>query len=227
MKPLLSPPQDSNSLQTLGRASFQIVHDLKNQLNGLKLYATFLRKRMEKVEHPPDEMETVNKLIAGLDRAAGDLSTLADYGRPIELRKQSHIDLQKIMRGVAATFSEPTRSTGALTGVLLIEADQSPLIGEFDPAALTDALKSISVGAMKLSRGAEEKGTLRVSLREQTPDSVLIEWHDINALSHDPFRSLAGSIEIRMSLAAKIIEAHGGSAAQQGNTLSVSLPLTA
>lgn len=226
MKPLLSPSQDSNSLQTLGRASLQIVHDLKNQLNGLKLYATFLRKRMEKGEHPADEMETVNKLIAGLDRAAGDLSTLTDYGRPIELRKQSQIDLQKIMRGVAATFTEPTRSIGALTGVMLIEADQSPLIGEFDPAALTDALKSISVGAMKLSRGAEEKGTLRVSLRKQTPESVLIEWHDVNGLGHDPFRSFAGSVEIRMSLAAKIIEAHGGSAAQQGNTLSVSLPLT-
>ena len=75
MKPLLSPPQDSNSLQTLGRASLQIVHDLKNQLNGLKLYATFLRKRMEKNEHRADEMETLNKLIAGLDRAAADLST--------------------------------------------------------------------------------------------------------------------------------------------------------
>ena len=70
MKPLLSKPQDSNSLQTLGRASVQIVHDLKNQLNGLKLYATFLRKRMEKGVPAPDEMETINKLIAGLDRAA-------------------------------------------------------------------------------------------------------------------------------------------------------------
>jgi len=33
------------SLEDLGRATLQIVHDLKNQLNGLKLYATFLRKR--------------------------------------------------------------------------------------------------------------------------------------------------------------------------------------
>lgn len=226
MKPLLSPPQDSHSLQTLGRASLQVVHDLKNQLNGLKLYATFLRKRMEKGEHPADEVETVNKLIAGLDRAAGDLSTLTDYGRPIELRKQSHVDLQKIMRGVAATFTETTRATGALKGVLLIEADQSPLTGEFDPTALTTALTSISVGAMKLSRGAEDNGTLRVSLREQTPISVLIEWHDVNGSDHDPFRSFAGSIGVRMSLAAKIIEAHGGSAEPGTNTLRVRLPLT-
>ena len=52
MKPLLSESQDQESLQALGRASVQIVHDLKNQLNGLKLYATFLRKRMEKSERP-------------------------------------------------------------------------------------------------------------------------------------------------------------------------------
>jgi len=226
MKPLLSPLHDSNSLQTLGRASLQIVHDLKNQLNGLKLYATFLRKRMEKGAPPPDEMETVNKIIAGLDRAAADLSTLMDYGRPVELRKQSQIDLQKIMRGVAATFAEPTRATGALTGALVIEGDQSPLIGEFDPAALTEALKSISIGALKLSKRAEENGSLRVSLKDEAQKSVLIEWHDVNGIDHDPFQSFAGSVEIRMSLAAKIIEAHGGAATQQETTLRVSLPLT-
>ena len=48
MKPILSQTEDKSTLQDLGRASIQIVHDLKNQLNGLKLYATFLRKRLEK-----------------------------------------------------------------------------------------------------------------------------------------------------------------------------------
>ena len=225
MKPLLLKPQDSDSLQTLGRASLQIVHDLKNQLNGLKLYATFLRKRMEKSEHRADEMETLSKLIAGLDRAAADLSTLTDFGRPIELRKQTQIDLQKIMRAVAATFTEPHRATGSLTGILIIDSAPSPIIGEFDPAALTEALTSISVGAMKIAQSVEPKSSLRVSLRD-APNSVVIEWHDINSLGHDPFRSFAGSAEIRMSVAAKIIEAHGGSAAQEGNLLRVSLPLS-
>jgi len=65
MKPLLSESEDNDTLRTLGQASVQIVHDLKNQLNGLKLYATFLRNRMEKSERPADELETINKLIAG------------------------------------------------------------------------------------------------------------------------------------------------------------------
>ncbi len=227
MKPLLLKPQDSNSLQTLGRASVQIVHDLKNQLNGLKLYATFLRKRLEKSERPPDEVETINKLIAGLDRAAGDLSTLVQYGRPIELRKQVGVDVQKIMRTVALAFSQPPRAGDPLTGALIIDAEPQPLAGEFDPSVLSDALKSISMGAMKL-RGDDENRTLRVSLRREGCEAAtaLIEWHGLNNLDHDPFRSFAGSDEIRMSLAAKVIEAHGGSAEQRKETLSVRLPLT-
>src|SRR6185503_6632053 len=58
---------DASALQDLGRATHKIVHDLKNQLNGLKLYATFLRKRLEREDHSPEERETVAKLIAGLD----------------------------------------------------------------------------------------------------------------------------------------------------------------
>ncbi len=227
MKPLLTLPHDTDALQTLGRASLQIVHDLKNQLNGLKLYATFLRKRMEKTEHPPDEMETVIKLIAGLDRAAGDLSTLVDFGRPLELRKQSGVDVEKIMRGIASTFSEGTRATGALNGAFIVEANSSPMLGDFDPTALADALRSISVGAVKFSQSHDANGLHRVKLTCEKPQhsSVLIEWDGIQKLDHDPFSSLAGSVEIRMSLAAKVIEAHGGSAEQRNSTFRVRLPL--
>jgi hypothetical protein len=41
----------------------------------------------------------------------------------------------------------------------------------------------------------------------------------------DPFHSFAGSEGLRMSLAAKIIEAHGGRAASTADTLEVQLPL--
>src|SRR3954454_720950 len=96
MKPLKSEITDTSTLEELGRASVQIVHDLKNQLNGLKLYATFLRKRMEKSERPVDELETIGKLIVGLERAAGDMTTLVRLARPIELRRQQ-ADLTNIL----------------------------------------------------------------------------------------------------------------------------------
>src|ERR671915_2313575 len=100
MKPLKTELADPETLRELGSASVQIVHDLKNQLNGLKLYATFLRKRMEKSERPADEQETIAKLIAGLERAAADMTTLVRYSRPVELRRQAVADLFKILSEV-------------------------------------------------------------------------------------------------------------------------------
>src|SRR5918992_4960743 len=106
MKASMSRTEDTESLQDLGRASMQIVHDLKNQLNGLKLYATFLRRRIEKTERPGDEQETIAKLINGLDRAADDLSTIVKYGQPVELKKQAGVEVDKILRGACTGFSE-------------------------------------------------------------------------------------------------------------------------
>jgi hypothetical protein len=227
MKPLLSRTEDRDSLQTLGRASLQIVHDLKNQLNGLKLYATFLRRRMEKTDRPPDEVETVAKLMAGLERAASDLSTLVQFGRPIELKRQPGVDLLKLMKGVTAKLSEQTASTGALTGQIILEAETTPLLGEFDPMLLADALKAISFGALKIRQTQEKEAILQVKLAESESDKkVVIEWSGLTSLDHDPFSAFAGSDEIRMSLAAKIIAAHGGSASQTHTALRVTLPLS-
>src|ERR671939_1641934 len=131
MKPLKSEVADTKTLEELGRASVQIVHDLKNQLNGLKLYATFLRRRMEKTGAAADEQETIAKLIAGLERAASDMSMLVSYGRPLELHRQPRADLSKILAGLAG-------SEGEMKGVRL-ELEDGSFAGEFDVAALSEA----------------------------------------------------------------------------------------
>src|ERR1044071_9574419 len=99
MKTAMSRPEETERLQDLGRASMQIVHDLKNQLNGLKLYATFLRRRIEKSERPGDEQETVGKLINGLNRAAEDQSLIVRYGLPVELKKLAGVAVNKLLQG--------------------------------------------------------------------------------------------------------------------------------
>jgi hypothetical protein len=234
MKPLLSESEDKDALQAIGRASVQIVHDLKNQLNGLKLYATFLRKRMEKNERPTDEMETINKLIGGLDRTARDVSLIVEYGRPFELKRQAGTNLEKLLRDVAATLNAENLSnrppvTGGLSGAILVEAEPIPLAGEFDPVLLTEALKSISLSAMKILTSKTHAGSLAINLRgadfEARREGV-IEWSVFDSSDHDPFHSFAGSNEIRLSLAARIIEAHGGSAERRNGALCVRLPLT-
>jgi signal transduction histidine kinase len=219
MKPLLSELQDATALQELGRASVQIVHDLKNQLNGLKLYATFLRKRMEKTERPADEQETIGKLIAGLERAAADMTTLVRFGRPLELRRQHGVDLAKIVGGLS--------NDEAAGEAVSLKAEPGAFAGEFDIAALTEALKTVTAGALNLRR-PEEIGPLKIQLRPEEvagQQSAVIEWSGVTANGTDPFHSFAGSDALRMSLAAKIIAAHGGETTQQADTIRVRLPL--
>src|SRR6478672_11638346 len=159
MKVLTSRTEDRETLQDLGRASIQIVHDLKNQLNGLKLYATFLRRRLEKSERPEDEQQTIVKLIMGLDRAANDLSTIVQYGRQIELKKKPGFDIQKAMRSVCSQLNDTTVP-------VVCESDPDPLVGDLDPTQLTDALNWISTGALKYCCSGDEADSMKVSIKK-------------------------------------------------------------
>lgn len=226
MKPLLSAAKDGDALQDLGKATAQITHDLKNQLNGLKLYATFLRKRFEKSERPADEQETVNKLINGLQRLADDLSTIVQYGREIEPKTQPDVDIQKIMQEVRTTLSSRTSETGDLSAAMTIESEPDDLLGEFDPIMLTNALSDISVGAfhMRKDKAAALRSIIRKNPSAKT--NAIIDFPDMTEMDHDPFHSFIGSREVRMSLAAKIVSAHGGSVQLEDGVLRVQLPLT-
>jgi signal transduction histidine kinase len=218
MKPLISDSADNDALLTLGRASVQIVHDLKNQLNGLKLYATFLRRRIEKSERPGDEQETVGKLINGLNRAAEDLSLIVRYGQPLELKKQSGVDVNRLLQSACGNSSE----TG---GEVVLESSSDIIQGNFDHFKLGDAFKYLCAGALKHKRTDEGAGEVTVTARPANAGQVLIEWSGLRQLDHDPFRSFSGSDEIKLALAARIIEAHGGTAKFIDKKFAVELPL--
>ena len=214
----MSRTEDRESLQDLGRASIQIVHDLKNQLNGLKLYATFLRRRIEKSDRPDDEQETIGKLINGLDRAANDLSMIVELGREVELKIQPGFEVAKVLRNLCSSFQENEAQ-------VVCESNADSIQGDFDHSKLTDAFKSMFAGAIKFKQKDEGAEAVKVSLKASDNNAV-IEWSGLRPLNHDPFRTFAGSDEIRLSLAKKVIEAHGGSTELADHKLVVVLPLS-
>jgi signal transduction histidine kinase len=211
MKPLKTELQDAETLRDLGSASVQIVHDLKNQLNGLKLYATFLRKRMEKAERPADEQETIAKLISGLERAAADMNVLVRFGRELDLRRQPGTDLARLVADAA---------DGAP-----VETDGGSYEGDFDPTLLAEALKNITAGARGEGAPAGD-GATRVRLRGDG-DGAVVEWLGAAAAAAegDPFRGLAGASGLRMALAARVVRAHGGDVSHETGVLRARLPL--
>ncbi|HYH84371.1 MAG TPA: hypothetical protein VEX60_02750 [Pyrinomonadaceae bacterium] len=215
MKPLKSELQDEQTLRDLGSASVQIVHDLKNQLNGLKLYATFLRKRMEKSERPADELETIAKLMSGLERAATDMTLLIRYGRPLELRRKPGTDLARLLE--AAADPAPIKADAGVS-----------YVGDFDSVLLAEALKNITTGGRGEAQATDDN-TAEVRLRrEETTDGgvAVVEWRGVGLPDDDddPFRSFTGS-GMRLALAAKIINAHGGEVVRDGGVLRARLPL--
>jgi hypothetical protein len=169
---------------------------------------------MEKSERPADEHETIAKLIAGLERAASDMTILVRMGRPLELRRQPQTDLVKIL------------STLENDEGIKIEDEMKELAGNFDVAALTEAFKTITSSAIN-RRPVGDSTALSIGLRlDEDNGRAIIEWRGVKTSNgDDPFHSFAGSEGLRMSLAAKIIEAHGGETNYDAQTLRAELPL--
>lgn len=210
MKPQQQPAHDSAALETLGRASVQVVHDLKNQLNGLKLYATFLRKRAARPERPADELETVEKIIAGLERAASDTNALVRFGRPVELSARPGSDLAQILAAAAPDTSLPPGQV---------------FRGDFDAAALTEALQLIDAAVCGKDAATRPAVKLSLAADGDTP-AAIVEWQTEHAARLlDAAASLSGSDGLRVALARKIVRAHGGQLEHAANALRVRLPI--
>ena len=219
MKAASAMQLDPAALEDLGRATLRIVHDLKNQLNGLKLYATFLRKRLERDEHSPEERETIVKLVAGLDRAARDLTALVRYAQPQDLRQQSGVDLRSVIQ--AAAHDPAQRVTGALSGSLLGDISDGPLVGVFDPHSLAEAFSSLAREAFAgRSAGDESAVTLHAERSAgEGPAKAIIEWRGL---------TLREGIEpgIHAQFAKRAVEAHGGVVEFDRDKIRVTLPLS-
>jgi signal transduction histidine kinase len=224
MKPVLAKTMDNSALEDLGRATLQIVHDLKNQLNGLKLYATFLRKRVEREERSAEERETLVKLIAGLDRAARDMTALVRYAQPVELHRKPGVDLGHLISGVAREVAARPGIIASITCEI-----ESPLPGEFDAAVLSEALKALTEEAVN-SISARDGGEISLHARRESTEeseSAIIEWRGVKPGGRNHSLNPSTSYgTVYSAQAARIIEAHGGRLEGDADTIRAWLPLS-
>ena len=129
-KPLTIANEDRETLQDLGRACVEIVHDTRNELNALKLYATFLFRRSEKSNWQLDERETLAKVFVGLERSATDLNMLVRYSRPIELTRLPDIDLRKVVDHLPLDPGLEQIVNGHLKDSIIAESDPGDFGGQ-------------------------------------------------------------------------------------------------
>ena len=213
MTPATAKAIDTSELEDLGRATLQIVHDLKNQLNGIKLYATFLRKRFDSENRPSEEREILAKLIDGLDRAAREMTTLVRYSRPVELRRR-RANLRKIVLEAALSSNS--------------EALEPAFNGEFDPDALSEAFRFLTQHAVSHS-SSRDRNQITVHLNRSgvtNSPEAMVEWRaKFDNRSH-PFGSDHKYESVHAALATRIIEAHGGRIEFSSDAIRAWLPLS-
>ena len=226
MKPALAKTPEPNALEDLGRATVQIVHDLKNQLNGLKLYATFLRKRLERDDRAIEERETLEKLIAGLDRSARDMTALVQYARPIELHRQARTDLKEILSSAVGEVAR--RITGPLIEPITCNIEPGALHGEFDPIALTESLAALTLEAYGTTPKNDFNTSIHVSsTRTNATTEAFIEWRGVKSRNRSRDSQSTGLDEnIHVILAARVIAAHDGRIQFDKDVIRVWLPLS-
>jgi len=219
MNPASAKQLDSQALEDLGRATLRIVHDLKNQLNGLKLYATFLRKRLEAENHSLEERETIEKMVGGLDRAARDLSMLVSYARPLDLRQRMGTDLRSVI--TAAAHDPAYRVSGPLNESFASDIGTVPLLGAFDAQALAEAFSALTREAFNGARPSDKQNlSMHARKEEDGSPRAIVEWRGLTA------RPAGAEPGVHSAFARRVVEAHGGVIEFEPKTIRVKLPLT-
>jgi light-regulated signal transduction histidine kinase (bacteriophytochrome) len=223
MHPAKAKTMDSTAVEEVGHATLQIVHDLKNQLNGLKLYATFLRKRLEPENKSSEEQEIVGKLITGLDNAAREMSALVRFARPLELRQIPQTDLRKVIMSVTEV---PNRNSGGLElPSIALHIEDAAMFGDFDGSLLVEAFNAITA-EVRHSVPTKSGNTISLHVHRET-DQALCEWRGGKLKSrYQAINNANGCGTIHTALAAKIIEAHGGCVQCDEHEIRAWLPLT-
>jgi nitrogen fixation/metabolism regulation signal transduction histidine kinase len=223
MHPATAKVMDSAAAEEVGHATLQIVHDLKNQLNGLKLYATFLRKRLEPQNKSSEEQEIVGKLIAGLDNAAREMSALVRFARPLELRHSPRTDLRKIIMSVAEL---PNRDSGGLElPSIALHIEDVAMLGDFDGPLLVEAFNAITA-EVRSSVSTKSGNTVSLHVHREA-DQAVCRWQGGKLKSrYQAINNSNGCGTIHTALAAKIIEAHAGRVQCNENEIRAWLPLT-
>jgi signal transduction histidine kinase len=191
-----------------GRLASRLIHDFKNQLGGLKLYAAYLKKRFA---DNPEGLEVTEKIVRGLNEMADQAATLSKLTRPLELRVEPG-DLALVVEQTARDLQ-----ARAETRKVKLARDIEPNLPRtsFDSQHLGAALESIMARAIDSS---PENGEVKVSLGRQGA-TLRIEIADRDETLDEERRQALFDVfagerlnrtSLGLAMARRIVERHGG-----------------
>jgi signal transduction histidine kinase len=219
-----------------GRMAARLIHDFKNQLGGLKLYAAYLQKRFADNQ---EGMEVAEKIAQGLNEMAEQAAILNKLCRPLELRLAPGDPAPVVEQAVSRTEPKASAKRVKMTSDLEARMEAGLKAGlarvSFDPRLIGEALEAIIMRAVDAS---PQDGEIGISLRLQD-EALRIEIKDNGAPLDEEkrlnfFDPLAGDrlnrTALGLAMARKIIERHNGQVSARADTVAgtiveVTLPI--
>lgn len=211
-----------------GRMTSQLVHDFKNQIGGIKLYAAYLKKRFA---DSTEGLEITEKIVQGLNAMAEHASLVSKLTRPLELNRQS-ADLAALL---LHSINDYRPRAEARCVKLESELGSGSAQAVIDAQQLRVAISALLARAVDSSA---ENGRIQIRLHRET-SGFLIEIVDQGGtLSVQQrgalFELLPGEklnqAAFGLAMARRIIERHGGEATavaapESGTTVRLRIPV--
>lgn len=205
---------DGNNEQAMlvevGRATARLIHDFKNQLGGMKLYAAYLKKRFGANPDLAEGLEIADKIAQSVNDMSEIASLVGKLTRPVEL-KRTDCDFALLVEQAVNQLRPRLVERGQT-----LETD----LTESSPARLDFQQMVLAIGAL-LSRAIEaspENGRLLLRLRSDEGElqfSVFDQGQSLTAEQRELLFSLMtnerlSKNSLNLVLARRIVEAHGG-----------------
>ncbi|MCI0666101.1 MAG: HAMP domain-containing histidine kinase [Acidobacteria bacterium] len=201
--------RDEFHLLRTGQMTARLIHDFKNQMGGLKLYAAYLKKSFS---DRPEGIEIAEKIIQSLNNMAEMASLVSRLTRAFELKPEPGDPVTLIEQAISEEQAHATRRGVRIESVC--ERDGRTLL--FDSRLLPGSIGSIIARAIDSSA---EGGVVRVSLGTR-PGAIEIEIADQGETLSEAQRLALFDIlaidrinktSLQLALARRIIEDHQGS----------------
>ena len=200
---------DATLLAQIGRLTARLIHDFRNQMGGLKLYASYLKKRLASAE--PEVAEITEKIIEGLNTMAEHATLISRLSKPVELHCET-ADLTALIEQLIKQ-QQPRAATRKLQFVSTLPDESCE--ASFDQQQLPAALTPLLTRAIEVS---PPETIVTVNLQRSEAGCVL-SVIDAGAvltaaqygaffdfLTHERLNKTA----LELAHAKQIIEAHGG-----------------
>ncbi|MBI1764752.1 MAG: HAMP domain-containing histidine kinase [Acidobacteria bacterium] len=206
---------ETDALLDMGRLTSRLIHDFRNQMGGLKLYASYLKKRLAGAEAGTagqEGAEIADKIIEGLNTMAEHATLVSRMTKPIELRCETGELAALVEQLVSEQRLRATPRHVQLVSGLADDLLELP----FDVQQLHAALTALLARAIEVS---PPQTTVTVTLQRDAEDCVLTVT-DAGARLTDAQRAALFDFltherlnknALELAHAKRILEAHGGS----------------